>query len=223
MNSNMRKNFLISYPRSGNHWVRFIIEWFSGKPTNGLSLNDPPIYKSIPNKNILSHVKTNDFIIHKSHGTPNQANKLILILRNPKECIYRHKKKIDKKNIDDYMSLIKFYDNHKKMKLLVYYEDLILSPKDVITDITKFLEIYNEKKMNNFMENYDFLFKESIKVYDNSWKTKNIFGSKLRVSETNGEKIIYHSNKINKKELDQFKLHIENKYKNIKKYISKYE
>lgn len=121
------------------------------------------------------------------------------------------------------MSLIKFYDNHKKMKLLVYYEDLILSPRDVITDITKFLEIYNEKKMNNFMENYDYLFKESIKMYDNSGKTKNIFGSKLRVSETKGEKIIHHSNKINKKELNQFKLHIENKYKNIEKYISRYE
>ena len=223
MNSNIGKNFLISYPRSGNHWVRFIIEWFSGKPTNGLSLDDPPIHKSIPNKNILSHVKTNDFIIHKSHFTPKKANKLILILRNPKECIYRHKKKLDKENIDNYMSLINFYNNHKKMKLLLYYEDLILNPKDVITDITKFLEIYSEKKMNNFMENYDFLFKESIKVYDNSGKTKKVFGSKLRTSETKGEKIIHHSNKINEKELSQYNKYIENKYKHIKKYISRYE
>ena len=40
-------NRIISYPRSGNHWVRFIIEFLSRRPTDYLlNENDGPIYKN---------------------------------------------------------------------------------------------------------------------------------------------------------------------------------
>ena len=39
-------NYLLSYPRSGNTWLRLIIEWFSGRPSRGLSKSDTPIYKA---------------------------------------------------------------------------------------------------------------------------------------------------------------------------------
>lgn len=38
---------LLSFPRSGNHWVRFILEWFSVRTTYGCvgSNVDMPIYQ----------------------------------------------------------------------------------------------------------------------------------------------------------------------------------
>lgn len=218
------KNVLLSYPRSGNHWVRFIIEWFSSRPTKGMGPADPPIHKNLPNDGVLKHVKGNNFIIHKNHYIPKgKMDKLILILRNPKECIYRHTKDLQINKIDSYMSLIKFYENYSGKKLLVYYEDLILEPKNVITKITNFLEIYDEEKINNFIENYDLFFKESVNIYDNANKNKIISGSKKRVSETKGEKIVYHSEKIEKNKVKKFNDHINIKYPNIKNYISRYE
>lgn len=218
------KNVLLSYPRSGNHWVRFIIEWFSGRPTKGLTPADPPIHKNLPNKDILAHVNGNNFIIYKEHGIPKgNLNKLILILRNPKECIYRHTKDLKVGQIDSYMKLINFYNNYGGKKLLIHYEDLILEPKNIITTITKFLEIYKEEKINNFMENYDLFFKESVNIYDNTNKNKIISGNKKRVSETKGEKILYHSKKIEETKIKDFNNYINKKYPNIKNYILRYE
>lgn len=218
------RNVLLSYPRSGNHWVRFIIEWFSGRPTKGLTPNDPPIHKNLPNKDILAHVKGNDFIVYKEHGAPKgNLNKLILILRNPKECIYRHTKDLKPGQIDSYMKLINFYNNYVGEKLLIHYEDLILEPKNIITNITKFLEIHEEDKLNYFMENYDLYFKESVNIYDNTSKISIISGNKERVSETKGEKIVYHSKKIDDGRLKEFNDYTNKKYPNLKKYIIRYE
>jgi hypothetical protein len=219
----MEKNVLLSYPRSGNHWVRFIIEWFSGKPTKGLSPNDPPIKNSILNKEILSHVK-GDFIIHKEHGVPKgNINKLILILRNPKECIYRQTKNLAINQIDSYMKLVNFYENYGGKKFLLYYEDLITNPKNSVKKIIDFMDIYDENKFNDFMENYDLFFGESIKIYDNTNKMKIVSGNKFRTSETKGKSIIYHVKKINQDKIKIFNEHINKKHSNLKKYINRYE
>lgn len=219
----MEKNILLSYPRSGNHWVRFIIEWFSGRPTKGLSPNDPPIKTSILNQKILSHVK-GEFIVHKKHGVPKgNINKLILILRNPKECIYRQTKNLNVDQINAYMKLINFYENYKGEKFLMYYEDLITDPKNTVTTLVNFMGIYDDDKINAFIENYDLFFEESIKIYDNTNKIKIVSGNKQRTSETKGKSVVHHSKKISEDKLKIFNEHINKNYLNLKKYIIRYE
>lgn len=217
------KNHLISYPRSGNHWVRFIVEWFSGKPTKGMNKEDKPIYVNLVNKDTLSHVSGTDYILFKNHWyskiKPNEN--LILIVRNPKEAIIRHKNKFTDDDLKWFMGLIKSFHNHKGNKILIYYEDLLTHPKSNIENILKFLNILDEKKLNIFMDNYEELFNESINVYDNTGKKEIISGGKGRVSKTKGKKLNFHSNSLTNEDNQRFINYLNNS--GVKKYIIRYE
>ena len=90
-------NILLSYPRCGNHLVRFFIELLSEIPTIGCKRDtkDLPIYKNVFPKKVLFNISEfdkNDCYI-KYHDPPPEkfiANKLILIIRNPNEVLLRH-------------------------------------------------------------------------------------------------------------------------------------
>ena len=68
-------NRLISFPRSGNHWVRFIIEFLSNRPTlYGPNEDDGPIYKNAFYFNNVKvpcpiYIKNKDPIFFKQHDT----------------------------------------------------------------------------------------------------------------------------------------------------------
>jgi hypothetical protein len=69
----------VTYPRSGTNWIRFFLEICSNKPTPG----DTRYHTG------------EDYLIDRAHcGYPimNKYNKVILILRNYKECLIREKK-----------------------------------------------------------------------------------------------------------------------------------
>ena len=126
---------LLSYPQSGNHLVRFFIELLSEQPTFGCVTNqkkDKEIYKNIFPEKIpfnISKFNKNDCYI-KYHTPPSQnirSNKLILVIRNPKEVLLRHNNNelnIDGKwdSYETYFKNIDFYNNYKGKKLLLYYE-----------------------------------------------------------------------------------------------------
>ena len=144
---NKSENILLSYPRSGNHLVRFFIELLSEIPTYGCkgNKNDIEIYRNVfPEKipfNISDFDKKDCYI--KYHFPPSQnihSNKLILIVRNPKEVLLRHTNnklriKCSWDSYETYYKNIDFYNNHKGKKLLLYYED-------ILTDKTNFINIY---------------------------------------------------------------------------------
>ena len=98
---------LLSYPRSGNHLVRFFIELLSELPTFGCRSNkkDIEIYKNKFSKyipfNIVPKRITNNSCYHKYHnyeaiykdnkkGFISYIDSLILIVRNPREVLLRH-------------------------------------------------------------------------------------------------------------------------------------
>ena len=79
-------NLLLSYPRSGNHLVRFLIELLTERPTSGSPGNgkDIPIYKNMFSQPVPFNIKPGTpFYYTKSHK-PRPANTLIVIVRDPR-------------------------------------------------------------------------------------------------------------------------------------------
>lgn len=207
------KNILLSYPRSGNHLVRFFIELLSEIPTYGCKNNkkDIEIYKNeFPEKipfNISDYDEKDCYI--KYHFSPSQnihLNKLILIIRNPKELFVRNGlfndmniKKIT--NNEGFFKNIDFYNNHKGKKLLLYYEDIITNKENFINTLYEFLEINNIKKKNYVLSNLD-------KLYDLSSKGKKRNWGGINSNSTN-----YYYEKIPSSIKTEFDNYINEKFK----------
>jgi len=92
------KGGIIGYPRSGNNWLRYLVEYFTKYETICEPGNTPmrkPLHLLSPSINSTN--KTDD-ALWNTHGHEYAVNKLlkkvkgkhILILRNYKECIPRH-------------------------------------------------------------------------------------------------------------------------------------
>ena len=60
---------IASYPRSGNHLVRAIIEAYTHRPTEGClgAIMDPPIFKKPANKSKLIQIRSDQVIGYKAH------------------------------------------------------------------------------------------------------------------------------------------------------------
>ena len=142
---------IIGFPRSGNNWLRYIVEYFTKYETICEPRNTPmrnPLHLLCSNINSIN--KTGDGSLWNTHGHEHAVNKLlkrvqgkhILILRNYKECIPRHNNVTSKLtdlnlivngieaqhhsfSLTYYLSLLNDYHNYKGEKLLLYYEDLI--------------------------------------------------------------------------------------------------
>jgi hypothetical protein len=177
------KNILLSYPRSGNHLTRFMIELLTEIPTLGCHTNnnDITIYKNtFPNKipfNINLDIKdidtTNSY--HKYH-TPvnnydiNNLENLIFIIRNPKEVLLRHNDyQIKNSSFDLYFNCIDFYLNFSGKKILFFYEDIVTNKVDFIKNLYDFLDIKIPSKLEYVLNNIDFLFEESKKGKKRDW------------------------------------------------------
>lgn len=169
-------NILLSYPRSGNHWVRFMIEFLSKRPSLGCKGNsaDKPIYKNIfPTDNPLI-IENYQPIIEKVHFHNNieieNANKLILIVRNYNDVkITYHGKNFDLNNIKNYFDNIKFFDEYKKDKLIIFYYDLLFNPSKIADKIYNFLELKDNNRLRQFKDNIEYYSDLSKKGKNRSW------------------------------------------------------
>lgn len=219
-------NYLVSYPRSGNTWVRFILEWFSGRPSNGSSIKDRPLHRTIKSKSKfgelikkeLEHVKGST-IIQKAHTISEviyKKGKLILLIRNPMEAILRHRAELQNEEyVKHFMSLIELYDEWpNENKIIVYYEDLLEHPQKNIESIVRFMEL-DLNKLTDFMNSYDELFNLSINFYDT--KTDG------NASKTKGKKLIHHSLNLSEEEIINFKTYLNNTYPKLTTYLRKYD
>jgi len=185
------KNVLLSYPRSGNHLVRFFIELLSEKPTFGCGDNpkDIEIYKNKFSENIpfnISSSENKEGCYFKFHGHEKyennikntKINNLILIIRNPKEVLLRHNNfSMNIKNFDMYFKDIDIYDNHKGKKLLLYYEDILTDKVTFINTLYDFLEINNTDKKAYTIENINKLFNLSLNPNGRIWGGNNSNGN----------------------------------------------
>lgn len=204
------RTFLLSYPRSGNTWTRYWLEYLTERPTfhrfnlkdsrnhpiawsAGFEINPmlPPIEKVHRQMEIK---KANGDWMH---------DKLILIVRNPKEALSRHGDKEitlavlqgdgSKGNSDPriYFDNIAVYDAwNSEKRLLIFYEDLIGKPIQTIVRILVFLESPLDK-IDLFIKDYKWHQKNAIKIY--------------KESESKGNDLLYHSkliDPVHRKQID---------------------
>ncbi len=213
--------YLLSHPRSGNHWVRFLVEWFSGRPTLGCLGNketDIPIHKGFNDeRDSLKHVdEDSNPILIKAHNISEIINNdmgIIIILRDPKETIVSHWRNINKERMDQYISLIKLFDEFEGNKKIIYYEDLINNPKKEITEILDFLNI-NKDRIEEFMEDYEYYFKTSVNFYKKNRKGRG---------QTEGKDLKFFTNNfLGKKDINFVKNYVLRQPDNIQSYLLRY-
>ena len=222
---------IASYPRSGNTWVRYIIEWFSGQPTLGINWRkgkpwpmhptDRPICERIDGFKIgnLPIAEKKHFVYHLR--IPEDFKKdIVLVVRNYKESITRHNpqilknKELLKEQTYLYMEMIRSYnDFFLGRQQIIYYEDLIDNPIETIPDLLMFMDIYDKDSFNKFIDTLQNHKEQSI----------NLYSSEMNPSVTKGNKSIHHSKKLSyaqNKEWDNF---VKQKWPNLfDKYLKRY-
>jgi len=202
--------FLMSYPRSGNTLLRFIIEYLTEKPTEGCwgNVKDVPICKWEYEKGVdnpLSHVNGIP-LYYKSHGLLDFQDKkisnLIFIIRDYKECLVRNclveenfDDELFKREMRQYLELIKIYHSENCPKVHIYYEDLLNKPLEVIKYLHDFLgDKSNEDNFKRLCENYDEL-KDIV-----AFKGKAVTFEKV----TSNFKLKFHFDKLSSNQQEKF-------------------
>lgn len=172
---------IMSYPRSGNHLVRFFIELLTETPTLGSGRN--PLDRPIFQNNFPEHVPFNissmqnynvDKLFKKHHVRPERcASEMIFIVRNPKEVLLRQNnftfKKQGGSGYDTYFQLIDYFNNFNGKKILFFYEDIITDKIKFIENLCGFLNINKEQKKLYVLQNIDKLYNLSKQGKNRAW------------------------------------------------------
>lgn len=224
-------NILLSYPRSGANWTRFLIEYFSDWSTMAEhkqenNKNSYPLHHNF--SEIDSTGKSDSRKFYHIHGYKNHNDtKLILVVRNYKECIVRHNYirhlhitpeifiDIKQQLTDIYIKALSVYDKYPGDKLYIEYENLIDDEliKIEIQKICDFLSVTDSKnKINSFMENID-----------KFRKLSSVFYKRLGPTITDGKTRIFHTDKLTlsqQQEMDEIVKDYPHLYNT---YLKKYE
>jgi len=197
---------LCSYPRSGNHLLRGIVEYFSGRPTLGCACNrlDIPLHLQRELTTVLGHV-SGVAVARKHHhwdlpppcGSPDA--KMVLLLRDWHECVTRHvghrNRSALERNLKDYSSIAQFFDKWPAaQKHVVYYDDLLLRPEETLKPLLEFLDIFDEARWAAFFSGGDLkaLKAASLALYDRTER-----------SESKGASVVFHRKRIPEHVWDQ--------------------
>jgi hypothetical protein len=200
-----RRNYLLSYPRSGNTWVRYCIEFLAETPEAISDRNDAVLFKA-------------HSINEKQFNNSFKKDRLILLIRNPIEVLTRGNMNRYKNpltvRVDRFTHGLKVYDAWKSDKLLIYYEDVITKPKKSLKTILTFLEI-DDKLLNGFMRDFKEHKRKGIEYYNQNVET----------SYTQGDaaKLTFHSSKADNKHIEFIGKKLKTKHKRLfNKYLLRY-
>jgi len=141
----MTNNWLISHPKSGSNWIRYCVEYLTGKPTQGQN-------KRLENGN---DGPPENWVLRRSHHVPKELDKdskVVILLRNYKELICRPGMEQFGDVIDAYEDFFNFAEETECKTHIVYYED--------ISDIYQVFELFSfwglwlpAHKHKDFLEN----------------------------------------------------------------------
>lgn len=164
---------IISYPRSGNHLVRGIVEAYSQRPTEGCFgiKSDTPIYQNKANKDGIISIKSDIPIGYKAHllreihsrdllyGRYNLG--MVLITRNPADAIASHcvrilsnklkypilterrKRTVVQNEIDSYLALLFRFASHKNELKVHLKYESLISPETSKQTVVELLSAFN--------------------------------------------------------------------------------
>lgn len=212
----MKHCVMLSYPRSGNTFTRYMFECITGVSTEQTKYHKD---KHIVNRKLLQTSKTSKLIsLVKCHNSPNESNNILLsgkfdslifLVRSPIESFARHNgyaRFNSKKTIDNFLkneNYTYYFDNcnmfvaSTKPKLLLYYEDIILDCESYYRKLYEFCEAQNyivdkvnSIKPEDFIKDLQEHKKRCLKVYTSS--------------KSKGNAVDYHTAKIEKENVNYF-------------------
>lgn len=185
------KTWIISYPRSGNTYTRYLVEFLTERPTK-----DAMAKKIVSREQESMIYKGDDYVAYKRHDFQGVEpdDRLVFILRNYKECLVRHNK--GKRVLDNeffrkqsgnedgtYCGLLKRYHEHQGEKMLIYYEDLITAPAFTTSVLRDFFNV-SDKRYTEYLKDVSEHSKMALKTYPKS--------------QTQGKSAIHHSKELDK-------------------------
>jgi hypothetical protein len=204
--------FLLSFPRSGNTWVRYGVEFLSGRPTRWKKgaagahtqpLNEPlgnifPCIRNDTRKGCVWKIHSAGEL-ERSHGPILATDSLILLLRNYKENWNRQDacQATTVRNprrgrggwsrlfISYFTSLRLYHDWNPQRRMLVYYEDLIREARSQFHRILDFLDEPLDR-MEEFMSELPNHQNNALLEYSRQY----------RPSITRGRHAVFHSRQI---------------------------
>ncbi|MDX8430962.1 MAG: hypothetical protein SNF33_04065 [Candidatus Algichlamydia australiensis] len=221
-------DLVLSEPRSGVNWLMSCLQFLTRKPLCpihfryshpmnnrlGVDLDEkkPPFIRSHEIKVFLPVCK--------------EKNRLILVFRNYKETTIREcgdsasrfsRAVQQKKLFHELAAKLNFFDRWpEENRHLVYYEDLLLKPKDVLQNLLVFLE-EEDSLLEEFIENIQEYKRQCLSSYD-----KQVPGGSKSISK--GKSLDFHSKKVPKKLLYQADGLFQSQYPYLwKKYLSRYK
>ena len=235
---------LLTYPRSGNTWTRYCIEYLTGMPTNGICkvIPDPhDIVKHTQPIGCIVDIGINteaNAVAHKFHKLPDGLNNgtvgLIVVVRNYKECIIRHKcynisnTMLNEQwmqdfsnavngdvSVVDYIGCLACFHVWSGKKLMLYYEDILDDPRGFLTTLSDFLGV-GLSRIPGFMAEYEKHRKQSVSVYEGLSTTTKSF--------TRGKAKKFHSKLLTKEERLELDRIVREKHPYLfQEYLKRYE
>lgn len=203
---------ILSYPKSGSNFLNYCIKQLYGKDLWKNHAQSPEFWNNGP-----WPIEDADWPLN-----------MILILRNYKECILSGANKKDfkfikshllgerttlgKKHVFDYITILKYYDELQKDKMLIYYEDLITDPHKELQRVILFLKKYQMKtdKFESFINNISDHRQKSLQGY--------------RGNITDGNTLIQHSNGMRSEDRIKTDNYLLEKYPELwNKYLKRYK
>jgi len=189
---------ILSFPRSGNHLTRFIIEYITGRPTMGClgNASDVPIHQNTfeETPDILSHV-TGEPVGYKSHDLrmlfelieEKNCSQLLLIERDPVEAIFAHHTAEPRSFLDwqylrntqksayRHQQLRWFYETVDMPKAALTYEKLISpDPDDYLGELDTIAQLFaphvDPDRFSELCENFDTFRAISSQGKGRAWK-----------------------------------------------------
>lgn len=212
------KTYILSFPRSGNTWLRYCLEYLTQRPSlyywNHNGINQPlgllanfsidiakkPFWKV--------HVEDE---MHFLGGINRSTDIVILIIRNPKEAIYRQQSMFD--NFDIFAEdPLRYYFKHLKtydmwipeQRCLVYYEDLISKPRETLFHVLTFLHERSDK-LDDFMREYT----------QHKTNALNLYKMYESDSATEGNALLFHSQKMTTEDRKLFDMKVKKAYPDL--------
>lgn len=195
-----RPVFILSYPRSGTNWTRYIIQHIY-----------PKNITEAGNMNFIHH--------HYVEDLPGADLPLVFCLRDYRECVIRNTREyqsipvidnspltweelidIDHDKADpgdtmlNYMVNLGIYDAWPGNKFMVQYERMMFDPASCIAELAWFLGA----KPGEFLSNLEWHRKNSISEYDNR-----------HGSYTKGEKLRFHQDLMSAEHIELLDKKIE--------------
>ena len=179
---------LVSYPRSGTNWIRYVIEYCTKQPTPGEN-------RLVRGNNLMYVILNGGFAIdraHKGYVVMQQYPKAVLVIRNYKECLIRQFKTkwqqydsleafLTSEDLHTpphwYIKNIEAFEAYEKPKLLLYYEDMVHQPIAFIEKLGAFLNL-NPTRFNEISSNLSAHQKNSVSLYTKRGKKSYTAGKK---------------------------------------------